>query len=315
VTHDGGMSAAPTVADWGGTSRFADLGGPVHHVDFGGPAGGEPVVLVHGLGGSHLNWCLLAGRLARTARVHALDLAGFGLTEPAGRRTTVAANSALLHRFLTEVVGSPAVLVGNSMGGMITIRQAAAHPETVTGLVLVDPALPPAPGTLPDPEVAARFAAYAVPWLGERFMARGRLRMTAHQQVASVYALCCVDPTLIPPELVAASVALAEHRAGVPGLDAAFLAAARSILLLTAQRSRYWTLTRAVRAPVLLLHGEADRLVSIRSARAAAARHPHWDFTSFPRVGHVPHLEAPDLLAARILDWLAYRPVTTADRS
>ena len=58
------------------------------------------------------------------------------------------ANQQLLHRFLTEVTGVPVVLVGNSMGGLITVLQAAEHPEKVAGAALVDPALPvgPRPG-------------------------------------------------------------------------------------------------------------------------------------------------------------------------
>jgi pimeloyl-ACP methyl ester carboxylesterase len=297
------MNAAPTVSDWGGTSRYVDLGGPVHYADFGGRQG-RTYVLVHGLGGSHLNWCLLAGRLREHGRVLAVDLAGFGLTNPEGRATTVSANTGLLHRFLTEVVGEPVVLVGNSMGGLIAIHQAAAHPETLTALALIDPALPPAPGAMPDPLVAAMFAGYALPFFGEWMVARTRARLTPHQQVTQVYDLCLGDPTALPPELIAASAALVERRAAVVGLDSAFLAAARSTLRTTTRRIRYLATIRAVRAPVLLLHGESDRLVSIRSARAIAARNPSWELHSFPKVGHVPHLEVPDLVAARVLEWL-----------
>jgi pimeloyl-ACP methyl ester carboxylesterase len=303
------MNARLTAANWGATSRFVDIDGPVHYADFGGAAGGPRIVLVHGLGGSHLNWCPLATLLVPHARVLAVDLAGFGLTDPNGRSTSVAANVTLLHRFLTGAGGEPVVLVGNSMGGMISILQAAAHPETVSGLVLIDPALPAPVGVLPDPVVMTTFAMYALPRLGEWFLARGRTRLTARQQVERIYRLCFADPSRLSPELFAASVALVEQRASVPGLDAAFLAAARSMLLLTANRNRYWAAMRAVRAPVLLLHGEADRLVSVRSARAAAARNPAWELVTFPRVGHVPQLEAPDLVAARILDWLARVPV------
>jgi len=49
---------------WGGTGHVCDLDGPVHWVDFGGPADASPIVLVHGLGGSHLNWVLVASALA-----------------------------------------------------------------------------------------------------------------------------------------------------------------------------------------------------------------------------------------------------------
>ncbi|HET9143875.1 alpha/beta hydrolase [Actinophytocola sp.] len=300
------MVNAPTVARWGGTSRFADVDGPVHYVDFGGPPRAGTVVLVHGLGGSHLNWCPLAPLLVPHARVLAVDLAGFGLTDPAGRSTTVTANAALLHGFLSGVAGGPVLLVGNSMGGMISILQAAAHPETVSGLVLIDPALPPALGALPDPLVTAAFASYALPGFGEWVVSRTRRRFTADEQVAQVYRLCCGDSGALSPELVAAAVALVEQRAGAAGLDTAFLAAARSVLWLAGRRWQYWRSMRAIQAPVLLLHGEADRLVSVRSARAAAARHRHWELTTFPKVGHVPQLEVPDLVAARILEWAAH---------
>jgi pimeloyl-ACP methyl ester carboxylesterase len=299
------MSTGPTAADWGGTAHYADLRGPVHYVDFGGRADGPTFVLVHGLGGSHLNWCLLAQLLIPHGRVVALDLAGFGLTNPNGRATTVRANTALLDQFLAGVVEEPVILIGNSMGGAIAILQAANRPDSVSGLVLIAPALPIAIGALPDPLVTVTFAGYALPMIGEWFLATTRARLSPHEQAKRIHDLCCADPSVIPPALAAASVALYEQRAAVPGLDAAFLAAARSAVRLAARRRTYWARMRAVSAPVLMMHGEQDRLVSIRNAQATAARNPRWRFETFPGVGHVPQLEVPDLTAARILDWLA----------
>src|SRR3712207_7158632 len=69
-------------------SRTVDLDGPVHHVDFGGREDGPIVVLVHGLGGSHLNWDLFAPLLTPHARVHALDLPGFGRSERSEEHTS-----------------------------------------------------------------------------------------------------------------------------------------------------------------------------------------------------------------------------------
>ncbi|MGB7980803.1 MAG: alpha/beta fold hydrolase, partial [Candidatus Nanopelagicales bacterium] len=105
-------------------SRWADLDGPVHFLDYGGPDGGPLLVCVHGLGGSAINWAAVAPALAGSCRVMALDLAGFGHTRGASRSTSVQANQRLLDRFLTEVAGAPAILVGNSMGGLISILQA-----------------------------------------------------------------------------------------------------------------------------------------------------------------------------------------------
>src|SRR4051794_34778773 len=115
VTRDGGLPAGTVEGvsnaerPTNGESRVVDLDGPVHLVDFGGPATGPAVVLVHGLGGSHLNWDLLAPLVTRHARVWALDLPGFGRSEPGGRSASVSANAAVLQRFLDEVVGEPVI--------------------------------------------------------------------------------------------------------------------------------------------------------------------------------------------------------------
>ena len=59
-------AARSFVAPWGGRSYVTDLDGPVHWVDFGTPSDLPPIVFVHGLGGSHLNWGLVAPASART---------------------------------------------------------------------------------------------------------------------------------------------------------------------------------------------------------------------------------------------------------
>jgi len=294
-----------SVANWGGTSRYADLDGPVHYVDFGGPddADAPTVVLVHGLGGSHLNWCLLAPHLKEHAHVVAVDLAGFGLTHPEGRRTTVAANARLLDRFLREVVGKPVVLVGNSMGGMISILHTAANPDTVSALALVDPALPLVFGVRPDPLVMSTFFLYALPGVGERVLAKARAGQTPREQVKRVMNLVCADSEVVPEELILASMSLVEQRAEVPGLDEAFLAAAKSLVVVNARRGGYWRAMANIKVPVFLMSGDQDRLVPIGSAKATAARFPHWRFDVFKGIGHVPQIEIPEVVAERLLDW------------
>src|SRR5919202_1232563 len=192
-------------------SLWVDLDGPVHYVDFGGPAGAPLVVCVHGLGGSHANWLAIAPQLARTHRVLALDLGGFGLTRGGEGGTPLAANTRLLHRFLTEVAGEPAILVGNSMGGLIAALEAAEHPDDVRGLALLDPALPLylSSGTSrPEPFVVAAFALYLAPGLGALFQ-RGRRTVRTPEQVArEILAFCCKDPDRVPADVVAAHVDL-----------------------------------------------------------------------------------------------------------
>src|SRR3712207_1922079 len=221
-----------------GDSRTVDLGGRVHYVDFGGPEEAPTVVLVHGLGGSHLNWDLLAPLLRPHARVLALDLPGFGRSEPGGRRTTVQDNVRVLDRFLTEVAGTPAVLVGNSMGGMISILQTATSPATVGGLVLLDAAVP-GPRRALDPLVALTFAIYAVPLVGERFLWLRRQRSTPLRQVRDRVRLCGVGPDALPHRTIDRSISLIEQREDQPAMDKAFLSAARSLLRLLADPRDY----------------------------------------------------------------------------
>ena len=298
-----------------GSSWWADLGGAVHYVDYGGPADGPVLVLVHGLGGSLLNWAAVAPELARSCRVLALDLAGFGRTRGGERSTSVHANQQLLHRFLTQVTGVPVVLVGNSMGGLITVLQATEHPDTVAGAVLVDPALSVGPVARPDPLVAAVFTAYALPAVG-RAVIGGQRRLRSPEETArALLRLCCVDPSRVHPEVVAEHLRLARERHDYPDTDAELLVAARSLLWVLARRHRYAELMRSIRVPVLLLHGEKDRLVPLAAARAAAAQNPAWRFAVAPDVGHVPQLEVPEWTVAQIRDWLATDAADAADRT
>jgi pimeloyl-ACP methyl ester carboxylesterase len=285
-------------------SATVDLGGPTHYFDFGGPADGPLVVCVHGLGGAAWNWAAVAPALTERCRVLAIDLAGHGRTPAAGRETTVRANRRLLDRFLREVAGEPVVLMGNSMGGAISLLEAAASPELVAGVVLVDPALP-RPAFAPiDPRVAVTFAAMSLPGVGEAALNRRRRRRTPEQQVRETLALCCVDPKRIPADVLALGIALTKEKYGQPSGPGEFLDAARSLVRMLARSRKFRATMARVTAPVLLIHGDADRLVSLRVAQAVADANPHWRFEVARGIGHVPQLEAPDWTAALVLDWL-----------
>src|SRR6202162_1954988 len=117
------------------------LGGPVAYADHGGL--GQPMVLVHGLGGSQQNWMLVASKIAeRGYRVSAVELAGFGATGLAGRESTLETNRRIVDRFISHMAKGPVVLVGHSMGGLIAMMQAGANPSSISHLVLLDPAVP-----------------------------------------------------------------------------------------------------------------------------------------------------------------------------
>lgn len=299
------VSVSALASRWNGESHTADLDGPVHWVDFGAPHGDDraPVLLVHGLGGSHLNWVRIAPALTDDRHVVAIDLPGFGLTPGAGRRTTVQANARLLGRFIDEVLGRPAVLVGNSMGGMVSALLAAKRPELVTGLCLVDPSLPLV-HRHQDPLVAAQFALFSLPFLSNTYLERNQRRYSAEEQVRRTLALCFADRTRIDPDVFEADIVLAEHRATLPGVHSEFLGAARSLVRVLARGRTYAAHLRSIARPVLLVHGQQDRLVPFAAAEATAAANARWDTLFLAGVGHVPQLEVPDLVLERLVPWL-----------
>jgi pimeloyl-ACP methyl ester carboxylesterase len=318
-TRDGGTDGGTDGAGRGGPAGGATDGapasgyrrcwvqidGPVHYADFGGPAEGPLVVCAHGLGASHVSWLAFAPLLARHARVLAVDLAGFGLTPAAGRRTDVASNQRLLARFLAEVAGGPALLVGHSMGGMIGVVQAALDPASVAGLVLVAPALPRPRGTRPDAGIIAMFAGLMLPLVGSLALARRRRRFGPAELVGQTLERTTADPTRIPAPVVDAMVALDVERAATPDIDAALVTAARSVVDALVRPARLARMIIEVRAPTLLVHGTQDRLVPVAVARHTAARRPDWQVEILAACGHLPQLEAAERTVELVLAWLA----------
>ena len=296
-------------APWKASGFVTDLDGPVHWVEFEGsgePAGdATPIVFVHGLGGSHLNWCLIGPALAAGRRAVALDLHGFGLTPGTRANSTVQRNTKLLDQFIRQVIGTPVILAGNSMGGLISILETSASPQMVRGLVLLDPALP-VPLRTPDRQVGSQFLIYSLPGVGELYLRRVLSRRSPQVAVQQVVELCFADPSRADPTMMTASIALAAERQDHPaGADPeAFLAASRSLMRVVGPRRRYWEMMASARVPVLLIGGDADRLVPVASMREAAARNPRWETVILPGVGHTPQREVPDKVIGTMRDWL-----------
>ena len=289
----------------------------VHTASWAATAGddGHPLVCVHGLGGSHLNWALagplLAGLPGVADRVWAPDLPGFGLTAPTSadggvRGATLAENLDLLVGYLGTVSPDrPVVLMGNSMGGLLALLLAARHPELVAGLVLINPALPAPVRTRLDPQVVANFALFAVPGLGERVLALRQARLTPQAQVAQTMALCAADPDALDAALLAEHADLAAQRRTMPWAHRAFLQASRDIVrTVTIGRGRVWDAVARVSAPTLYVQGVKDRLVH-HSAGALLVRHrPDWTHARYDDLGHVPMVEDAPRLTGDVDAWL-----------
>ncbi|NNL12054.1 MAG: alpha/beta hydrolase [Acidimicrobiia bacterium] len=283
--------------------EIIDLNGPVHYADYGGD--GSPLVLVHGLGGSHLNWLHVAHRLAETHRVVAVDLAGFGLTPPAGRKSTVQANQRLLDDFIGAISpDEPVGLIGNSMGGLVSILQAAAHPAAVSALILVNPALPLADAGAVNVFTMQRLFVPLIPGVGEAAMSRYYARATPEQQLEETLAAVTANPADLPTHGRELNLEMIRLRKQMEWAVPSFLQASRSIAGVLVRRKAFRKTLQAIECPVLLIHGEEDSIVSPASAEWAIEQRPDWRLELLPGVGHVPQLEAPELFGELVEDFL-----------
>ncbi|HEX8099175.1 MAG TPA: alpha/beta hydrolase [Actinomycetota bacterium] len=291
-------------------SQWIDLDGPVHYREWPGPSDGPTFLCVHGLGGSLLNWAGIAPGLAKRGRVLAPDLVGFGLTPTEGRKADVGSNRKILNRFIGALDLPPVILVGNSMGGKVSLIQAAHDPDTVNALILTDAVFPRARALKgqPHPQIALAFAFYSNRRLGEMIATSRARKLGAEGLVRETLRLCAPDPSLIDPQLVAALVEQAKERMEFDYATAAFLEAARSIFRSQVAPGKFRQLVRRIKAPALVMHGARDRLVPVVAAREAAAEHDNWELVVFPDLGHIPQMEAPDRWLETVEAWL---PVTS----
>ena len=289
----------------GARSHIIDLDGPVHYIEVGGPAGAPLLVLVHGLGGSHLDWVAILPELSQHARVMAIDLVGHGLT-PRGRRIAdVESHRRLVGAFLREVAGTPAILVGNSMGGLVSALQAAREPETVAGLVLVDPALPAGSTGKLNPKVLVSFVLCMIPGFGEWYLPWRWRHSTPEREVRRALAASCFDSSHVPQVAIDAQVELSRQLDRLD-VDTAYLQSTRSVCSMMLRPRRPAASLDGIDQPVLLLHGDRDTLVPLAAARRISAGHPDWRFSVARDVGHVPMLEVPGWTVEQITDWITF---------
>lgn len=101
---------------------------------------GQPLVLIHGLGGAATNWTGLAPLLARSRRVIVPDLPGHGRSGSIGRHADLGSYADCVGAILARESTAPAAVVGHSMGGVVALRLAVAHSDRVSALVLIESA-------------------------------------------------------------------------------------------------------------------------------------------------------------------------------
>jgi pimeloyl-ACP methyl ester carboxylesterase len=249
-----------------GRVRFVDEGqGPV-------------LLLLHGLGGNWQSWQANIGGLARRHRVIAPDLPGFGSSDPFPDAVSMSSYADTIVEFLDTLGVESAVLVGNSMGGLLSIEAAVRHPERVRATVLA------CSGGIPLSTL--RHRAVLIPGsLALNTMLRRRLiRRAALTRPVLRHALAARivhQPQKIqPPHLVAALDGL-----GTRGFGRVLRAGLRYDARPRAQR---------VRCPTLIVWGRHDRLLPVWMGQQLHHLIGHSDFVVWEDTGHCPMVEHPE---------------------
>jgi pimeloyl-ACP methyl ester carboxylesterase len=230
----------------------------------------NPVVFIHGAGGSHQVWPLELRRLS-SWQTFAPDLPGHGRS-PGRGSLSVAGFAHSLLEWMHALNLPPAVLVGHSMGSAIAITLALDHPERVSGLALFGaaPRLSVNPQILADSArpLTSHKAVAALVSYGFSQTSRSDLRQEVEKQM-----------------LQARSKVLNSDLQACDAFDATDRLA-------------------EISCPVLMVSGEEDRLTPLRHALFMAASIPGARLESVPSAGHFVMLEQPQLTAAILSDFL-----------
>lgn len=279
--------------------------GPVDGVTAGAPR--ERALYVHGLGGASTNWTDLAALLAVRLDGWALDLPGFGRSRPPARtsysvRGHVRAVVDVLERVVAEpgeAAGRPVHLLGNSLGGLVSLLVAAGRPDLVATLTLVSPAMPVhrVPGAFSRTLLLLLLP--GVPALAERRLSG----VTPEQQVRGMVQVCFGDPRRVPRERLDQALQEMRERAELPWATRALTRSMRGLITsyLRVGPGNAWRLARSLRPPTLVVWGDRDRLVDPALAPRLAAAVPDARLQVLPGVGHVAMLEAAEPVARAVL--------------
>ena len=272
-----------------------------------GPAGGgEPALFVHGLGGASTNWTDYAGLLATRLDSEALDLPGFGRSGPSPRGYSMAEHARVVVAYLEHRGAGPVHLVGNSLGGVVSVLVAAARPDLVRTLTLVSPAMPYLRPRLGS-DVAMPLL--LVPGIGR--LAQKRVdSLPPERRAAGMIRICFAHPEAVPANRLREAVQDMAARKEMPWSGQAFRSSLSGLTrsYLTVGPHSVWTRARQVRAPALVVWGTEDKLVPVAVAPRTAAEIPDSRLLVLPDVGHVAMLEAPETTARATLALIEDNP-------
>jgi pimeloyl-ACP methyl ester carboxylesterase len=250
---------------------------------------GDPLVLVHGLGGAASNWLALAPRLRRGRRLLVPELPGHGGSEPLRGAPGLDAYAERLGRVLEHERVGPAPVVGHSFGGAVALRLAIRRPELVSGLVLAGAA---------GISSGTRRARYA---LAMTTLVQPGKRIAPHRRLVGRSALLrtlvfgrwgAADPPALPAEVAESFLAGPERHTDT-------ITAAKALV-----RDDPRPDLGRVRCPALVLWGARDNQLPLEDA-FEYARRLHAPLRAIADCGHLLIGERPDACADAIESFLA----------
>jgi pimeloyl-ACP methyl ester carboxylesterase len=289
--------AAEMRAKYGGPpSQFVAIGdGVTVHLRDEGPKDAPAILLLHGSNADLHTWEPWVEALKSQYRVIRFDQVGHGLTGPDPREDYSRDNYVADILEVAEKLGlQQFVLGGNSMGGKHALAFAVKHPDRLTGLVLIDGSGGPMLDL--DPK--------------DKEKDSGNIGFT----IARMPGVNLLAEQITPRSLIAQSL---EQSVSVKSV-ANKAAVDRYWELLRYPGNRRATLARfsqpydplteaeiaAVTTPTLILWGEEDRLIPVEAGQWLAKTMPNNRLVIYPRIGHLPHEEAPAATLGDLQTWL-----------
>jgi len=275
--------------DWSPHVRERAVDGRrVRYLDYGE---GPPLVLVHGLGGAWTSWLENIPALAERHRVIAVDLPGFGGSEPLPPPAEIRTHAGVLAGLLDATGASGGVVVGHSLGGLVVLRLTVDRPDLVRRLVLVNAggiAIGPRRLALITGSFRIFHALLGRQKVLESVARRARLRRLM------------VWPMVKDPGGMSAAFALETlPLAAAPGFLGAVAAGARAV-----DEVR----PRDVACPVLLLWGREDRVLPLAATHDLLDRLPDARIEVLNGAGHCPMFEVPDAFNRALLAFTGLSP-------
>ena len=258
-------------------------------------AHGEPVVMIHGVGGWAENWREVMEPIAHGGRrAIAVDLPGFGESEAPGRVPYFGPNNAYYPRFVLSLMDalelSTAHLIGSSMGGAVAYMTAVTAPERVRSLTLA------ASGGL-GTDIALFLRVATLPGMITLAKLFGRPR-----QGRDVLRSCFFDPTRIPATLYEES-----ERFGFTSYPEFVRALRHGVSIRGVKRTLrdHWVAQAArYRGPVLVVWGREDAVLPISHLADSKAVFPQAEVRIVERCGHLPMIERTDEFLAAFLPFV-----------